>query len=298
MAHSRSDTRSGKEIPSPLGTVVRIVSPAGPVTEGDLDRGIEVLAGKGYLVEEAPHVRERTGYLAGRDEDRTTDLREALEDPHVDIVWFARGGYGTQRLLQGLGSPGRRSPGKVIAGYSDATALFLWAEGNHRLRCFYAPSVQELGRRGVCRLSSLWGALRGKPLPIPGEGPGRVAGPAPVIGGCLSLVVTASGTPWVPDMTGKFLFLEDVGESLYRLDRMLTHLQHAGWFGGVAGILLGAFTGLPDGETSEDVAKRIREMVPVGTPVVTSLPVGHRKGKYTLPLGVPALWNGKTLSFR
>jgi len=274
---------------------IRVVAPAGPVPPKDLDAGLAVLAARGFEILEGAHTRERLGYLAGEDSDRGADLQEALDDPGCDAVWFARGGYGTTRLLPSLRPPAHGGE-RLLCGYSDATALHLWASRLSGLRCLYAPSVTELGRPGVCAPASLWAALAGQPEPIPGVGPKESAGPFPVTGGCLSLCVCAVGTPWAPPTRGRWIFLEDVGEKLYRLDRMLTHLAQAGWFAGAGGVLLGSFTGLGAGESAGDVAARVTQLAP-GLPVVSGLPVGHTVGKHTLPLGVPAIWDGHRLSF-
>ena len=263
-----------------------------------MDAGEKVLRGRGFDVWEGVHVRECQGYLAGNDTDRLHDLEEALGDASTDIVWFARGGYGTQRLLPLLRLPEDGGRKKLIAGFSDATALFLWALKCRAFRLLYAPSVQELGRRGVCDLESLWASLGGSPAPVPAKGPPGRCGPAEIIGGCLSLLSSACGTPWQPETDGKFIFIEDVGEKMYRVDRMLTQLRQAGWFGNPAGVLLGSFTGMGLGESPDDVRRRVAELLPEDTPVIHGLPVGHRVGKHALPFGIPALWDGKAISFQ
>ncbi|MEW6757811.1 MAG: LD-carboxypeptidase [Acidobacteriota bacterium] len=274
---------------------IRIVAPAGPVSPDDFEAGLSLLAGRGFAVTAGPHARGRRGYLAGTDAERLADLRQALEDPAADVVWFARGGYGTTRILSGLPPADEAGPPKVLAGFSDATALFAWGQRRHRL--LYGPSVQELARPGVCRLPPLWSALVGRPRPLPGRGPKAKAGPWPVFGGCLSLLSVLVGTPWEPALVDRWLFLEDVGERLYRLDRLLTHLHAAGWFDRASGVLLGGFTGMGEGERPSRVADRVREILPEGKPLVTGLPVGHLRGKRPLPMEVPALWDGAALRF-
>lgn len=281
--------------PVPPLQVIRVVAPAGPVNGDDLDAGIEILRRRGFTVQEAPHVREREGYLAGSDWTRCEDLQEGLDDPGVDAVWFARGGYGTTRLLSSLSGESLARRPKVLVGYSDATALFAWASRFPGATCLYAPSLQELPREGVCVLDSLWAALAGQPLIIPAKGPACAEGPFPVTGGCLTLCSVAVGTSWEPEVSGHWLFLEDAGEPLYRIDRMLTHLAQAGWMKQAGGVLLGGFTGMGEGESCDEVAARIRELMGFSKPLVTNLPVGHLKGKHTLPLGGAARWDGAAL---
>lgn len=275
--------------------LIRVVAPAGPVTGPDLDRGVDILRGSGFTVEVAPHVRDREGYLAGSDEARLSDLQAGLDDPRADVVWFARGGYGTTRLLPRLSREGLAAHPKLLAGFSDATALFAWAQGVPGVRRLYAPSVQELAREGVCDLDALWAAVEGRDVRIPGEGPPGRSGPFPVAGGCLTLCSVLVGTPWEPDVAGRWLFLEDVGEPLYRLDRMLTHLAQAGWLDRCAGLLLGGFTGLRDGEAYGQVVVRARDLLHRDRPLVALLPVGHLRGKVALPMDVGLLWDGRGL---
>jgi len=275
---------------------IRVVAPAGPVHREDLEAGLALLRRRGFDVLEGRFLRERRGYLAGTDGERLRDLEEALYDPLADFVWFARGGYGTTRLLPLLQGEGLRRRPKILCGFSDATALFAWAQ-RRPARLLYAPSVQELGRQGVCVLKPLWEALEGRYIPLPGKGPLEPHGPFPVAGGCLTLLSVLVGTPWEPALVDRWLFLEDVGERLYRIDRLLTHLAGAGWFERAAGVLLGSFTGMGEGEKASDVARRVREILPPEKPLVTGLPVGHRTRKRPLPLEVPARWDGRRLLF-
>lgn len=276
---------------------IRIVAPAGPVSDTDLLAGAEVLEARGHGVEFGPHVFSRWGYLAGVDAERLADLQAALDDPDLDVIWFARGGYGTTRLLPALSESRLALKSKILAGYSDATALHAWAQKAGGAGLLYAPSAQELGREGVCQLDSLWAALEGGRTRIPASGPAAACGPFPVVGGCLSLLTVLVGTPWEPDVTARWLFLEDVGEPLYRLDRMMTHLSQAGWFERCAGVLLGSFRGFGESGAPEDVTSRALELLGPGKPLVFGLPVGHTRGKHTLPLEVPALWDGGEVVF-
>jgi len=276
---------------------IRVVAPAGPVKARDLDEGIRALVERGHSVEEAPHVREHERYLAGLDPERLEDLQSALDDPEVDVVWFARGGYGTTRLLPLLSSESIPARSRLLAGYSDATALFAWSQRIPGLSPLYAPSVQELGRPGVCELDSLWASLAGNPRPVPGLGPALKAGPFSVVGGCLSVLSALTGTPWAPEVKGCWLFLEDVGEPLYRLDRMMTHLQQCGWFDAAAGLILGSFRGRGPDEAPADVTSRALELLGPDKPLLSDVPVGHLKGKHVLPFEWPVLWNGEELVF-
>ncbi|MGC8763602.1 MAG: LD-carboxypeptidase [Acidobacteriota bacterium] len=281
---------------SPKRLRIRVVAPAGPVHREDLCAGLALLRRKGFDLQEGRFLHQRRGYLAGSDGERLQDLQEALDDPRTDVVWFARGGYGTTRLLPHLRKEGLLRHPKTLCGFSDATALFAWAQRTPA-RLLYAPSVEELGRRGACVLDPLWQALQGRYLPLPGKGPPEPCGPFPVAGGCLTLLSVLVGTPWEPALVDRWLFLEDVGERLYRIDRLLTHLAQAGWFQRAAGVLLGSFTAMGEGENAGDVARRVRELLPPEKPLVMGLAAGHRTRKRPLPLGVPARWDGRRLLF-
>ena len=117
------------------------------------------------------------------------------------------------------------------------------------------------------------------------------------MGGCLSLLSVLVGTPWEPAVAGRWLLLEDVGERLYRADRLMTHLAQAGWMERCAGLLLGGFTGMGEGESPAAVALRASELLGPHKPLVSGLPVGHLTGKHTLTLERPARWDGRRLVF-
>ncbi len=245
----------------------------------------------GYRTILGEHALARYGYLAGDDDSRAADLRAMLIDPEVRAIWFARGGYGSSRLLERL--PWRRMRGdlKLLIGYSDLTALFSAVIEKAGWPCLYGPVVTELSRAESYHGPSLRRLLRGEPVEIALRRrqtvvAGRAAGP--LKGGNLSMLAHTCGTRFFPKLRGAILFLEEVGEESYRVDRMLLQLKLAGALVGLKGVLLGEIAAparrrFPPDRSLRDVLREYLE--PLGVPVVRGLRAGHVRGKMTLPLG-------------
>jgi muramoyltetrapeptide carboxypeptidase len=273
---------------------VRVVATGFAVRPRELARGIATIESLGYAVRVGEHALERDGYLAGGDDARSEDLRAALADGEARAIWFARGGYGTARLLDRVSWKRLARAPKLLVGYSDLTALFAPAV-EAGARCLYGPVVAELGRAGAWDRRSLCELLAGRPLRFRVRAsdvvvPGRAAGT--LVGGNLTVLTHLCGTPWAPRLDGRILFLEEVGEEAYRIDRMLTQLRSARVFHGLRGVLLGAFEVPRRRRFPPDRAwiASIRETFePLGIPVIAGIPAGHLPAKRTLPLGGRAL---------
>jgi muramoyltetrapeptide carboxypeptidase len=266
------------------------VSPGFGVRPAELAAGIRRLEDLGFRVHTGDHALDREGYLAGSDAARAEDFNRAIARPDVRAVWFARGGYGSARLLDRVRWDRLARAPKTLIGYSDVTALFAAASKRAHCPCLHGPVVAELGDPRRYHLGSLRRALRGEPSVVRFSKTGVVrSGRArgPLIGGNLTVLVHLLGTRWAPDPRGSILFLEDVGEPAYRLDRMLTHLRMSGWLRGVAGVVVGSFDAAPRRSFLKDrpVIDLVTEtFAPLGIPVVTGLKAGHVAGKHTLPL--------------
>lgn len=257
----------------------------------------------------APHARDQRGYLAGADADRAADLNRFFADDGIDAIWCVRGGYGALRLLRLLDFEAIKAHPKVFIGYSDITALHAAIRKLTGLVTFHGPMPSSnLGAYAVDELLKVVGRKEpagrvGAPPPFeavpgaidranrlvtiaPGKARGRLAG------GNLTLVCRLLGTPFEPELAGRILFLEDVGESAYRIDGLLSQLRLSGKLGACAGIAFGRFT--------EDVSPSDQPMrLPVETvlrdltedlkiPVLSGLCIGHIPDQTTLPLGVEA----------
>ncbi len=278
------------------GDAIRILSLSSPVEEARFDRGCEELTRLGYKPSfDRASILARDGFFAGSAADRLAALKQALSDPAVRAVFFTRGGYGVNYLLDQLTiAPG--AP-KIVLGYSDVTSLqiFLW----HKLGwvTLYGPMVASGFDKGASQgydLDSLTRALTETKqvwsIDLHGESLAAGSGEGILLGGCLTLVETTLGTPWELDTRGAILILEDRGMKPWQVDRALMHLKQAGKFLGIRGIILGDFPECegPEGsETVRDVARRI--LGRLGVPTVWGAPIGHTsRPMLTIPLGVRA----------
>lgn len=279
------------------GDTVMLVSPSGPTRPERVARGVELLTGWGLRPVLGPNVYARHGYLAGSDELRAADLNAAFADPGVRGVLCTRGGYGAQRVVDAIDMTAVRRDPKVVAGFSDITALQFALWRGARLATVHGPGAAWLDERTpALSAASLRAALMTtEPVTVnrsavEESAPVLVAGRAtgPLIGGNLCLIVSSLGTPDMPDLTGAILLVEDIEEPPYKVDRMLTQLRRAGALKGVAGVAVGQFTKCADGwETSvaDVLGERLGDL---GVPVLGGLPVGHGVGQITVPVGVPA----------
>lgn len=269
--------------------MVRVVAPAGPVDAGRLEAGLAILAAWGLTVELGDHVRavdDRLPYLAGADELRAADLTAAWTDPKVGAVWVARGGYGTQRLLDHLDWAALRAAApKHLVGFSDVTSLHGRLGRELGQVTVHGPGVTALSQLGdEPTAASLRRLLLTRPASgsLLADGRTLVAGAAEgrLWGGNLSLLAGEVGVEPPPD-EDVVLVIEEVAEPAYRVDRLLTQLLRAGGLDRVRGVLVGDLgVATPDGEAV--VTDRLGGR---GVPVVVDAAVGHGVRNLALPLG-------------
>jgi muramoyltetrapeptide carboxypeptidase len=279
------------------GDRVRVVAPAG-VPDTRLARGIEILQSFGLVVETGEHLYDRYGYLAGTDEARLADLNAAFRDPGVRGVFAARGGYGTQRVIDGLDLAAVRRNPKVCVGFSDLTVLSgrLWTEA--RLVSFYGPMVNWTdSRTGPVEAESLRRAvMTTDPIVLtrdPAEPSSAVAVPGTatgtLLGGNLTMLQAGLHTRDLPDLRGAVLVFEDTDESPYSYDRMLTQLRRSGALRRIAGVAIGQFTNAPVTAGQWTAAQAVQDRLgDLGVPVLGGLRIGHGIGQLTIPLGTRA----------
>jgi muramoyltetrapeptide carboxypeptidase len=275
------------------GAKIRIVSPAGKCKEEQIMPAVKWLQENGYLVEPGRNILGQYFQYSGTDQDRLSDLQEALNDPEAKAILCSRGGYGTIRLIDQLDFSSFQKYPKWLVGYSDITVL------HNRLHLSGFTSIHG----AMCRsffsendvpsesLLSLMNLLRGeKPdyeiVPSPENHPGT--GTARLVGGNLSLLYSLIGTPYDLDTAGKILFIEDIGEYLYHIDRMMISLRLAGKLDRLAGMIVGQFTEVKDNEdpfgatVEEIVLNAVRDY---DFPVCFRFPAGHEQPNLPLILG-------------
>ncbi|HKC25727.1 MAG TPA: LD-carboxypeptidase [Thermoanaerobaculia bacterium] len=295
------------------GAKIALVAPASPPSdpEGNV-QAQELVRSFGFTPMMMPNAARATMYLAGTDQERAADLNAAFAHPNIDAVWCLRGGYGSPRILPYLDYDLIRKHPKPLIGYSDITAPLLAIHARTGLVTFHGPLAGEnqtdytlLHFKKVLYEPSAAGQI-GAPPPFPArEGQverqnrlkkitgGRTRGP--LVGGNLSVLTALFGTPYEPDLKGRILFLEEVGEEPYRIDRWMTQLLLTGKLQECAGIALGKFTDCGPREfrpsfngtfTWQEVAAD--RLGALGIPVLAGLMFGHVNDKATLPLGVVA----------
>jgi muramoyltetrapeptide carboxypeptidase len=277
------------------GGTVGVVAPAGPVDEGALARGVATLERHGFRVRLGEAVLERAHYLAGADARRASDLNAMIAARDVDAIVCARGGYGSGRLLPLVDVGPLRHRPKPLVGHSDLTFLLTHVVQRAGVVAFHGPMLSWFAQAEEST-AALLSLLGGEPLPPIESGeiwrPGRAEGV--LAGGCLSIVAAMIGTPYELDTRGRILFLEDVNEKPYRVDRMLTQLRQAGALDEVAALVIGELPNCFDGEEVTP-AEVVLDVCRGDYPIVAGVPSGHGRGLLTLPLGVRARLAGATL---
>ena len=278
------------------GDTIGLVAPSGAVrTPGALERSVAELERMGYRVKLGKSCGQVYGYLSGADEVRARDINDMFLDDAVDAIVCVRGGYGATRILDRLDYAAIAAHPKIFMGFSDITALHVMLNEHVGLCTFHGPMAKSSPLQPGATLDSLMHAiggtpdaalrnLNGAPLHCLREGVAE----GQLVGGNLTLVTSLVGTPYGVKPEGKLLFLEDVGERTYVIDRYLHQLYNAGILSRCAGIILGGFTdcevedpaaGLTLDEVFRDVFAKVH------VPVISGLQAGHMRDMVTLPLG-------------
>ena len=289
------------------GMTVGLVTPASNAPENeDLQAAMDLVRSLGFTPRASDNLFSRNQYLAGTDAERASDLNKMFADPDVDAIFCVRGGYGSGRLLRDLDYDTIASNPKVLMGYSDITAILNTIHLRTGLVTFhgpiagsnFTPYTYEQYRKVLVQPGAQ--VRIGEPPPFdasPGvvERENRltpiVSGTAEgkLVGGNLALLVTLLGTPFEPDFEDAILFMEDVSEPPYSVDRMLTHLWLAGKLEQVAGIVFGKFTddGYDSNTFSMEQVMRDR-CEPLGIPTLKGVMIGHTDDKTVVPVGARA----------
>ncbi len=275
----------------PLGEEIRIVSPSGVVHPEYIEGAVNVLVSWGYKVSVGRSAKNIFGRYAGTDMERLDDLQLAVDDPKVKAILCSRGGYGLSRIIDKIDATKLSVYPKLLLGFSDVTFLHnLWAnEGMVSVHSVMAKQLFELNAEveSIARLRKL---LSGEMLEYQMQShalnrSGKVV--APICGGNLSILFAARGTDFEPDYTGKIVFIEDIGEKSYHIDRMMQNLRVGGVFSKISGLLVGHFTDCADDAYSGDsVYQIIRDAVSeYDFPVAFGFPAGHEDVNLPLLFG-------------
>lgn len=280
------------------GSRVALISPAGPIDSDRLDNAIGCCDALGLVAVTGKSAIARSGYLAGSDAMRAADLQDAIDDPSIDAIWALRGGYGTVRLLPLVSFDEMRTSPKAYVGFSDNTSIHL-ALARLGVVSFHGPHAG--GDFPEFSAQSFRDALfdGARSLDAPPNAPlvawnGGIA-EGRLIGGNLALLAAAEGTSYAGPYDDAILFIEDVTEAPYRVDRLMMQLSLSGALDRVAGVVVGQFTDCDDGTTRAlDV---IREsLAPLRIPVVANAPIGHVPDNWTVPVGIRARLDADALS--
>lgn len=279
------------------GDRVGLAAVSGPLTVEQADGMLDGVRELGFEPVAAANLRARHDLFAGRDDERLTGLHELAADPTLAAVVFARGGHGLLPLLPRLDWETLVARPRAWVGYSDLTPFLLQWSRRSGYVAFHGPMGVDVARgllpeERVSLLASLAGEypqVLSARRAIDGPEPARAPVAGTLLGGCLSLLASTLGTPWQVGFEGAILFLEDVAEPLYRIDRMLTHLALSGSLNGVLGVVLGELGGCDEegGAESTSVPARVRRLLPE-VPVLHGLEFGHGAPNRTLPIGLGA----------
>ena len=284
-----------------FGDTIGFVAPSGAVrTEGTIERAVRETERMGFRVKLGESAGQKYGYLSGTDEIRARDLNNMFADDAVDAIVCLRGGYGAMRILDMLDYDMIAKHPKVFVGFSDITALHIAFLEKCKMVTFHGPMaaanwssspLDDFSRESMYRAlmqSAPVGELANPPeYPMKTIRGGCADGL--LVGGNLMLIASSLGTPWELDTRGRIIFIEEIGERTYCVDRMLTQLRLAGKFRDCAGVVFGDFADCPVEypEFGLSLEEIIRDVVaPCGKPVMMGLRCGHCTPKLTLPFGV------------
>lgn len=275
------------------GATIGITCPSGHMPMERITPAISLLKQAGYHVKLGETVGSAFHYFAATDAIRKKDLQNMLNDPEIHAILMGRGGYGLSRIIDDIDFSGFLKYPKWVCGFSDITLLHQQIQCICHLPSLHSPMCGAIHEESwhTPHIQSLFQTLHGESIEyrIKASSYNRLGSAQGILtGGNLAMLAHLTGTPSAFSTEGKILFIEDVGEYLYNIDRMLIQLKRAGWFDNLAGLIIGGFTELKDTErpfgqaVEEIIADKIREYT---YPVCFQFPAGHQEENYTLMLG-------------
>ncbi|MDZ8238835.1 MAG: LD-carboxypeptidase [Nostoc sp. ChiQUE01a] len=277
-----------------VGDTVGLIAPAGIVDAKEIEAAEKSISQLGLKVKQGKHILDRYGYLAGRDGDRADDVNSMFSDRSIKGIIAMRGGWGCNRILPLLNYSLIRSYPKILIGYSDITTLLLAINARSRLITFHGPVATSTWNQftvdyfkrilfngeAVTMQNSNTKEVRVETI-APGKARGKL------IGGNLSVLSAMVGSPYLPSWNKSILFIEEIGEDVYRVDRMLTQLKTAGILNQIAGLIFGQCTNCSLGDEPSFTLIQVLQdhILPLGIPAWYGSMIGHIKDKFTLPIG-------------
>ncbi len=286
-------------------STIGLVAPASPVYDSSqFDEMLINLKNLGFNLVLGEHVRNRNGYLAGTDEERASDLMAMFKNKDIDAILCVRGGWGCNRILPLLDYDVIKANPKPLIGFSDITSLHMAIHQHTGLVSFHGP-VGKSDWNSFTKLSFQSIVIDGKKsiynLPpkqndfftiTPGEAEGKL------LGGNLSVLVAMIGSDYLPDFTDSILFLEDVGEDVYRIDRMITQLKLSGILDQISGFIFGKCTNCDAGSNSLTLAQVFEDHIaPLNIPAFYGAMISHEDLNVTIPVGIRASMDASTGTF-
>jgi len=277
--------------PLKKGDKIALAAPARKVSQQELAFGISVLKQNGFEVVFDEGLFHAYNQFAGDDAHRTRTLQQLLDDPTIKAILFARGGYGSVRIIDRLDFSKFVQHPKWLVGYSDITVFHGHVNSLYGIETIHGPMPLGFDVNTTESLQSLFSALSGKPDQIiwPMQSNSRKGkAKARLVGGNLSVLYSLLGSRSFPEMDGVILFLEDLDEYLYHIDRMMMGLKRAGKLGKLAGLVIGGMNGMNDntipfGKTAEEIIGEAVEEFDF--PVAYGCPVGHKPDNHALVMG-------------
>lgn len=289
----------------PTGGTIGVIAPAGKVDLADLSRGVASLEQAGFKVILGNHIEKSHRYFAGLDRERADDFLGMMQNESVDAVFCSRGGSGSARIIPYIDERNLLPP-KIFVGCSDVTTLLVYLSQKHGFVTFHGPMIAaQLGSiAGGASISSplehLLQVLSGEKLEM--SAPGVISlkqGCADGIltGGCLTLLCTTIGTAYEIDTNDRILFIEDIGEAPYRIDRMLNYLKTLKKFDNIRGLIVGQMKDCNPDLLPEIILETVYDF---DFPILFSFPSGHGDSLFTLPFGTSVKMdtNEKTITLR
>lgn len=260
--------------------------------ENSIDRGLDILKGWGLKVHVGKNLKNQAGYFAGTDNERIEDIQLALDNPEVKAIIFARGGYGTTRILDSIDFNSFIKNPKWLVGFSDLTSILLQASVLE-IPSIHGPACLTIGQDEVSdkHLRSLLFGKGEFKLPLLSDSGLKGTCFGKIVGGNLSLIYESIGASNEIETDENILFLEDVGEAKYSVDRMMTKLKRCGKLENLTGAIIGSFNNITDGQgyfsqSTEGIL--MSYLSPLQIPVAIGLEAGHEKRNYPLIIGLDA----------